>query len=389
MSTGNTSSPYTHFGQTTFGPFLLGFSRWLRERVKDIAPDKVFFLSRDGFLMQQAYDILDEHAPLGIPHEYVYFSRRSLRAQLLWTKSEFADCFEFFSWQRFVSVSEVLSYWGIEDLQSEIDSEMGIRCSDEVMAFESMPQSDILRQIFESRKDVIFARSHAQYDALRAYFEQIGMRGRVVIVDIGWHGTMQLCLERMLDTCGISAQITGLYVGIDQDKPLKGDTFGYVYEGADDPNKTKVLCFLGGVEKLFQSFEGSTMGYIQQAGESVHPALAQYEYPDSDAVVTSIRELQSGALNFVRERYDYSGDCLSAFLNVAMHPSIADTSMFRNFYNIDNGVKIFFLPQKSIFRFSPKEFILSLSLSPWKTGFLKQAFKLPLPYYTIYKFLKK
>lgn len=383
------TSSYSQFGQTTFGPFLLGFTRWLRSKIADIAPDKVFFLSRDGYLMQQAYEVLDERKTLGIPHEYVYFSRRSLRAPLLWTKTEFSESFEFFSWQRFVSVSEVLAYWGIEDLQDCIGSEMEVDCAEKVMTFESMPQSDILRKIFESHKEEIFARSHAQYDALRAYFNQIGMHGRVVIVDIGWHGSMQLCLERMLEVCGIATEVTGLYVGIEQDKPLKGRTFGYVYEGTAHANRAKILCFFGCVEKLFQSYEGSTASYLTQSDGKVVPNLAPYEYPAGDLVVVNISKMQEGAMDFVREQSDFSGDCLKQMFRVAMRPSLDETAMFSGFYNIDYGAKSFFLPQKSVFRFSPKEFVLALSLSPWKTGFLKQAFKLPLPYYTIYKLLKK
>lgn len=380
---------YTTFGRDIFGPFLLGYTKWLRGKIRDVQPDKVFFLSRDGFMMQRAYEILDEGDRLGVPRDYVYFSRRSLRLPLIWTKPEFGENFEFLSWQRFVSFSEVLSFWGIEDEKQKIAEETGFDLDGKYLRYEDLAQTQELRQIYESRKELILGRSKQQFDALHAYFEQIGMRGKVVIVDIGWYGSMQFCLEKVLKLCSIEAEVTGLYVGARVNKPIEGKAYGYAFETANNPNVTKLLCFFGGLEKLFQSFEGSTSAYDVNGEGKVTPRLEPFEYDMTDSIVESVRSLQSGALSFVRENPDFNGDCLSPLFAVGMNPSREQLAMFMPFYNIDNGLKVFYLPQKSIFRFSPREFLLALSQSPWKTGFLKQALKLPLPYHTIYKLLKK
>lgn len=380
---------FSQFGYEIFGPFLLGFSRWLTDRINEIRPDKVFFLSRDGFLMQQGYEILNNGLATP-PAEYAYFSRRSLRSPLLWTKPEFGDDLEFMSWQRYVSFAEMLSFWDIEDEEEKIRQETGIDPGKEYVAFESITSDKRLEQIYNSRKDLIISRSKAQYDNLKAYFEQIGMRGKVVIADIGWHGTMQYCLEQMLATCGIEAEVTGLYVGIDCAKPIKGPVDGYVYNTQHQENRTRILCFLGGVEKLFQSFEGSTKGYAVGENGVITPELAPYEFEAGDPIIAEVKEFQKGALDFMRENPDFSGDCLSPIFRCGANPTAKELEMFSDFYNIDNGEKLFYLPQKSIFRYSPGEFKLALSQSTWKTGFLKKAlFRLPLPYHAIYCLLKK
>lgn len=69
-------------------------------------------------------------------------------------------------------------------------------------------------------------------------------------------------------------------------------------------------------------------------------------------------------------------------------PSRKIINIFRDFYNIE-GRKIYYIPQKKLFHYSVKNFIHDLSNSPWKTAFMRGCFDLPLPYYMIYRFLRK
>ena len=75
-------------------------------------------------------------------------------------------------------------------------------------------------------------------------------------------------------------------------------------------------------------------------------------------------------------------------LRFGRKPSLADTKLFSFFYNTD-GSKAYYTSQKPLYRYRPKELIRALSDSPWKTGFMKSAFKVPLPYYTVYRLMKK
>lgn len=75
-------------------------------------------------------------------------------------------------------------------------------------------------------------------------------------------------------------------------------------------------------------------------------------------------------------------------MKFGMYPTLSQTKIFRFFYTTD-GKKTYFLPQKNVFCYSPKEFFLALSNSMWKTGFMKEAFKIPFPYYWIYKFIRR
>ena len=56
---------------------------------------------------------------------------------------------------------------------------------------------------------------------------------------------------------------------------------------------------------------------------------------------------------------------------------------------MDNGIRTYYLPQKPIYKYTTSELKKSLADSPWKTAFLKRLLRLPLPYFAIYKMLKR
>ncbi len=391
---------YHDLGSQYFGPFLHAYVAWLRNQVAEIRPERILFLSRDGYMMQRAYELMeqsDKDHSLGIPSAYVHFSRASLRQPLLWTKSTFQETFQLLSWQRYVTLREVLAFWGLttEEANEVADAQRakGVDIDHAVFAYEQLPQSPELEALYAQWQSVINERSRAQYQALGAYLEQIGMRGRVVIVDIGWHGTMQHCLEQLLAIYGIEAQVVGLYVGIDKQKNFSGEARGFVYDNERLDRKTDILSFLGVVEKLFQSCEGSAVAYHQDAQGTAHPTLAPYEYEAYPFMVQQITAMQQGALECLGQRLAQGTEPSDAdvdhFLNLGKNPSLRQTAMFRSFFNIDNDIKFFLLPQKPLWHYTPRQFVLALNQSQWKTGFMRQAFKMPLPYHFIYKLLKR
>lgn len=383
MKNEDTTEVAYRFGADIFGPFLAAFTEWLRGEIQAIRPDKLFFFSRDGFLMRRAYEIVDATAPLGIPHEYVHFSRRALRTPLLHFCRTMGETFSQLSWQRYVGYSEVFSFWGLTE--AEVADSVA-RFGDKVVPFEALPSCADLEEVFALYADVIRSRSAEQFRLVGDYIRQVGMSGRVTIVDIGWHGTMQLQLESLLRVLGVDADIVGLYVGIGPRKPLRGVARGFVYTGKDDNRRFRILCFFGGMEKLFQGFEGSTLGYEHTSGE-VRPLLDAFEYSDDADILATIDCYQSAALDFVRGGHPGSVEPL---LDFGCNPPAWGRRLFRHFYNFDNGVRLYLLPQKTPLRHSPREFALRLSQSSWKTGFLRDALRLPfLPYLAIYRLLKK
>lgn len=369
------------FGYSVFGPFLASFTSWLHTKVTETKPSKIFFFSRDGYLMKVCYDILEARKPNHIPTEYINVSRKSLRTPLIWTKQAFERTLDLLSWQRFISYREVLSFWNIPNEKTSVYADK----LDNFIPFEKLKDDVFLRSVYDANRNDIDDISREQYNSLQLYLAQSGMNGNVVIVDIGWHGSMQYLLEQFFVQSKNDVSVHGLYIGIGQSKKLTGRTDGFIYNSEEDPQRSVVLCFLGVMERLFQSFEGTTIGY-KTTGNTAHPILDKFEYNAGDATIETIKAIQTAAVNYVKEGKEGNA---SELLRFGQKPTLTQLKIFKDFYTIDGGIKSFLLPQKRFYQYKISEFIHELSKSSWKTGFLKETFRLPFPYYCIYKLLKK
>lgn len=66
-------------GYEVFGPLLYGYTCWLINKLEENRIKKVFFFSRDGYIMQKAFNILKPD----FKNSYFYASRRSIVTALL------------------------------------------------------------------------------------------------------------------------------------------------------------------------------------------------------------------------------------------------------------------------------------------------------------------
>ena len=383
---------YYAFGYKKFGPFLYGFVRWLKRELESKGYEKVFFFSRDGYMMKKAFDLINDTE---IETHYVYFSRKALRTPLLWRCEDFEDSLRYLSWERYISVGKLLEYYGFDKAERERLADDGGFSLETDIPFDKVPHSTLAEKLYNDNRDRINARSKEQDRLLEKYLRQEGMSGRFAIVDIGWKGNMQYYLELFFKYHSIHADMEGFYVGIDSVSMLRSNVSGYVFSGDYAKAKSRVNCFYGGYELMFQCFEGSTAGYEETVSGCAAPLLAEYEYSgkDNKKTVIAIKLWQRGALDFIRRAQekglDLSGRRLmQPLLRFGTSPSLADARLFFGICHYD-GTRHFFTPQKPLYRYKPRELIHALANSPWKTGFMKAAFKIPAPYFLVYKLLKK
>ena len=385
-------SEYYCFGWDYFGPFLYGFSRWLYQEAIKNGYRKVFFFSRDGYMMEKGFNLFNDTQ---IETEYVFFSRKSIRQALLWKCTTLESTLKFLPWERFLSVGKVLEFFGFDEAErNEITKKSNIDPEKDI-PYDHICKDSTIQKLYDENKDQIRQKSIEQDNLLTLYIEQIGMRGRCAVVDIGWHGSMQYYLECFFEEHKMDTVLDGFYIGINPTVPLKSKVHGYIYNENERYKRKQLLCFFGGYEKLFQGFDGSTYGYKLTEENKIEPVFAQYEYAlEKDAeIICAIKEWQQGALDFIRtariDEHKYNDkELVYPLIHFGMHPSLADTKLFSFFYNVD-GTKVFYTAQKKLHKYRFNELIHALSNSPWKTGFMKSVFKVPFPYFTVYRMIRK
>lgn len=378
---------YNEFGRTYFGPFLLGFTRWLSNEIKKQELQKIFFFARDGWMMERAFRLICED---NIEEKYVFFSRKSIRQALLHRCKDYKESLKYVSAEKYISFGGLLEYYGFdENERKEISDIYSVELKQDfdVAVLASNTQ---IKNIYDDLSEKIKKKSKEQDELLLQYLSQNEISGKVGIVDIGWKGSMQYYLETYLESQNMNVSLIGFYVGILPKEALRGETYGFLYDSSNLKLRKKVLCFAGGLERLFQSLEGSTYGYKAEAGKIV-PVLNAYEYADAPEIQKCIVELQNSALKFVSENKKCVADnkrIAYKLVRFGVSPTLKDVNLFSPFYNTD-GTREYYISQKAIYKYGLREFMHALSSSPWKNGFLKSAFKIPFPYYWIYRMMKK
>ena len=344
------NNQYYNFGYNKFGPFLYGFSRWLDKNLNKHAYDKVFFFARDGYMMIKATKLI---CPNDLGKEYVYFSRKSICQALLYDTNTLEDSLRYISKEKYISYGKLLEYFGFNYKEAKNICLLNEIDIDEELEFTNILNNKTVKKIYSLLKEKINKKSKNQANLLKQYLKQISFKGNIAIVDIGWYGSMQYYLEKFAKMHNIPVHITGYYVGIEQSDNVIGNCYGYVYSKKNLKRKKDLLCCFGLLERLFQSREGSTLGYRLEKNKVV-PTLDNYEYKDNKELIQHIKDMQVGALNFVKVNLSNkleNMDLINPLINAGKSPTLSETKLFKDYYLMD-GSKIFFIPQKVIYKYS-------------------------------------
>ena len=86
------------------GPLLLGYVKWLNDDLKKEKIKKIFFLSRDGQIVQRAFNFINPN----MESKYLYVSRKSLIIPTIWMSPEIKDVQKIFKWPTYIDIYQFL-----------------------------------------------------------------------------------------------------------------------------------------------------------------------------------------------------------------------------------------------------------------------------------------
>lgn len=369
------------WGYITMSKIEYAFLKWLYEGLKVLQPQKVLFLTREGLFFKEGFEIL------GLDKEFdckiFYASRRSMLCALANSDREFvinyirATC---------CSVDELFKIFSLnKEYISSICEKYRIKDSSDSLGL--LPFENIIGDIID------FSEKHisVQFNLLKKYIIDLQLDGRVALVDIGWNGTMQLLMERMIKEIGINVELIGYYLGEFSGTPLKYDINkkGFLCNSCN-PDKVKEVtngAYL--FEQCFTPNIGSTIGYQEKEGK-ITPILKE---KDQDEI---IREVQQGVVKALREISFFDSECeliyeKNQLLQSISYPNRDYAEMLGNIKWKDvESYRFLAKPRKRMaYIFHPNQIFEDLRKSGWKSAFLLRLFYIPFPYFRIYKKLKK
>lgn len=401
----NSSNFYYDFGYSNFGPLLYGFCLWLKENVKKNDIDNIYFLARDGYIIKKAYEMIFGEL------DNIYYleaSRRSLRVPYLSQKNSIDEMLEELPLPRQTNMIQIFDALGLElDLYSAKIKESGYSIESFYLR-EKVLKEEGFKNLISSIKDDIIANSISENEALKNYLKKNNFSRKNAIVDIGWGGSMQKYLRNIFNTLPgyEDKELVGFYFGLTEkakgNLSLTNTANAYVFDNYNYSSEELERPFVGLFESLFLEPKGSVKRYHINTENLVE--RYQYEYiNDSGEVlddVDKIHNIQQGALGFIEEymstaisRYSKM-DSEAAFKNlfsVGINPKLDQLEKLGSIVFFNNGFKEKLAKPDCIFKYliSPMKFKKDFLNSQWKTGFLKGVFKLPLPYYEIFKLMRR
>ena len=380
---------YFQFGYAYFGPVLYGFSKWLNNIAKT---RKIFFFARDGYLVKKVYERLYP----SVNDDYIYLSRRALSVPLLWKHSAWGECFQYITMTRYFTIRAFIERLGLDPIKYEKQvCNVGLTL-DYTISEKNIKNDESVHSLYETIKEDIIVNSKNEFEAAKTYFREKGFDGDIVVVDIGWNGSMQRYLNELTRLMGLNVKMTGCYFGI-RKKIKDSEVHGYLYEPDKFELEPKLSFMQGLFECLFLAHDGSTKKYTVK-NNLAEPVLYAPEYPKDSPEALAFDSVQESAIRFCEEynrssvskNYKFSAkEYAYNLLRFGTSPSLKEITWFGDFRFFDTNIVYLAKPQNMVYYVThPKSLLRDFSLAVWKAGFLKRVFKVKLPYLKIYSMMK-
>jgi predicted HAD superfamily hydrolase len=323
-------------------PAALGMSGFVRDIADRLKTDRIFFLARDGLIFQKAYEACWRR-PGGAKSHYIWGSRRCLNVAMI-------DAIDDTTLEFLLSGISPLS---AEDFVRRLDLDLG---DPEVMAvirarfdnpehiISSQSDRETMRAILHDLEIKIRTKAKTERTSLLLHLNQVGLfEGPSVLVDLGWHGTMQRSLTIIgQNYAGNPHEIVGVYMGTfsRRSRSLNGRKmrlFGWLFD-CDRPAReaSVVHTSVEMIELLFSAPEGS-IKYLESHNGIVIPVrLVESEEAVRLSISAMIHEavdLACGKLRLFME--DVPQDVLKSMAienleYMLKHPSATDIAKIKN-----------------------------------------------------------
>ena len=245
---------FEDFGYKCFGPILKEFSIWLMSELNKENIKNVFFLARDGMMIKKSFDLLNKDN--GIKSTYLYASRRSIIVPSLWKLNNTYDIFKKISFNSSVKLRYFLKKVGLEDIDLTAYMKKYELSYESTINLNLLEKEENFNKFLDEIFDIIKENSYNEYLNMKNYLDRMNVNGKIAVVDIGWHGTMQKALCSIVD----NADIYGYYMGIipnNKDNSIKQK--GFIFDENNNENiYNKFRYFMGIFEFMFLAREGST-----------------------------------------------------------------------------------------------------------------------------------
>lgn len=294
-------------GYAVLGPLLLSFVQWLSGQAQREGIKRLYFLAREGEFIKEAYDHWLGADPSAPAAEYLVLSRRAISVPTIETiediyriaRTDFLEnsVDQFLEVRYGITLAEnewgTIEQAGLWKRGRKVDVRDG--------------RIDALRPLLEHLSTKIRARATGERAGLLAYLEELGLCGTgepVAVVDVGYSGTIQGYLNRLLER-----KIHGYYFATNERARAVSEQYAVVAAGCFAHHVVPT----GAMPPIFEkSFA------LEKLLSSNAPQITRYALDAAGRAVAHYRALGPAETGSQKTRDRVRGDAM-AFLADAAH----------------------------------------------------------------------
>lgn len=316
---------WRQFGFFYGGALVAAFCGFIHHTVlqSKLSTTRVFFLARDGDIMSKVFQLLYPQWDA----VYLLASRRCMSFPSLTNlhSADDGDALKLFTTPVGIAgANDLMERFGYEDLNA-----LNTAFSDLETRGLLNSEPEILRCVTDN-KEAVLAKAQAERVTLLRYLDAVGFfeAPDIVIADVGWGGSIQNALVKLLNQSGVGDQrLQGIYMGVDDQVQHKDCKSGFLFQG----DKSRFAGFLNLIELITSSPKDGVMR-IQEVDGNFLPVSVRQHANESHRQAIAV-EIQAGILEFAqmaKERkigqldFLQPSDFEALFVALQEHPSDED-----------------------------------------------------------------
>jgi len=374
----NCTSRPEQLGYELLGPLIYGYCAFLH-KLPERKDRKIWMAARDMYLFEKAYRLLYPEDEI----EYVYLSRKSLRPIYTNAVGDLTKAGEAFPDKEY-TLFELIKYMGYNPESILQEYKNNTKKYNGRMLGNSSEIRSILRLPQIKEQEATLAKMGYRYLDERGLF-----REDIILADVGWHGTIQLLLEKIRETIGDNRRVFGCYIGSCEgtSSRIGKEYCNWLFDENDDrPFMRGIVLF----ESMILAPHGSTLGYTEGESGKTQPILGK---PDN--VSDIVKQMQNGALRFILE---FKSSLLATYVEVSPKfvcegfekletEPLREELGYIGDLDYENFYQTKIAKPKSIRHYLShlNELKHDFMYAGWRTGFLYRLFLIRLPYAKMYE----
>jgi len=196
-------------GAAVFGPAFTGFGSWVQERAAAAGAAKVLCLMREGEFLSEVVTAAGLTAEAPVPSEPLWLSRQTCALAAVFTGSE-EELRSFLARRKPTTVA---------GLFAQIGADLHLLPALDAIAGAPLDAPDVHDRVLAAvrgeprvRAQIVLRAQRAREHLYTHLDRHLPGDGPVVLVDVGWGGTIQSLLSRLLDERSTPREVIGLYL---------------------------------------------------------------------------------------------------------------------------------------------------------------------------------